>query len=108
MKKQSQELIYYNKNTKQSALVGKKFVYEVCVNLYHKNYYSQIKSTYYMSLEPINNFVPSLFINNNIEITCELHTAPIDWLIDNEFEIWVKPEKKKRNTCKNVSKKLNC
>lgn len=104
MRKKSQELIYYNKNTKESALVGKTFLYEVCVNLYHKKYYSQIKKEWYSSLVSIK-YIPSVFINKNIEITCELHAAPIDWLIENNFEVWVKPEKKKRNTCKNVSEK---
>jgi hypothetical protein len=103
MKTQLQELIYHNLKTKQSTLVGKKFLYEVCVNLHYKNYYSQIKKEYYESLVPINNFVESIFINRNVEITCELHTAPIEWLEDNNFIIWTKPEKKKR--CKNVSKK---
>jgi len=103
MKKQSQELIYHNPKTKQSALVRRKFQYEVCVNLFHEKYYSQIKKEYYESLKPIEKFVESIFVRKNVQVTCELFAAPIEWLEDNDFQIWVKPEKKKR--CKNVSEK---
>ena len=103
MKKLSEDIIYYKKDTKETALVRHIFIYEVCINLYYKNYFSQIKNEIYSSPKPIN-FVPNVFINKHTQITCELYAAPLDWLVDNNFKIWVKPEKPKR-ICKNALKK---
>ena len=85
---------------KQTVLVDTSFIYETCVYLYHKGYFSLINSKFYSSPKEINGVVESFFIKKNVEICSELFAAPEQWLIDNQFTRYVKPTKMKKVTNK--------
>lgn len=88
----------YVKN-KTSVLIDKenRFIYEVVKCIYYKNIYSVVDNKLYYSEKEIKSIKDSVFVSPNIEITCKLFAAPKDWIINNGFIIWTKPEKKKRN-----------
>lgn len=88
----------YVKN-KVSVLIDKenRFVYEVTKSVYFKNVYSMVDNKLYYSAKEIKSVKDSVFVSPNIEIACKLFAAPKDWIINNGFVIWTKPEKKKRN-----------
>ena len=77
------------------------FVYETDVYLYHKGYFSLIKSKYYSSPVEIKNVVGSFWKNKHTQICSELFSAPEKWLIDNGYMLYQKPEKIKRQKSKN-------
>lgn len=88
---------YLVKNN-DSVFIGDEFVYEVSVNCYSKNYFCKVNSKTFLSSKPID-FVESFFINPNIEISCELIEAPLQYLTnlgykEEEIKIKVKKEKK--------------
>lgn len=89
--------IYYKGS--ESAVVGDKFIYESSVYTYFKNYVFLTNSAIYESDVPIK-IVESTFVSKHVEIRCELKQAPLDWLIENGFEIW-KPKPKKKRKVKN-------
>lgn len=78
-----------------SALVSDKFLYEVSIFTYYKNYVFLTKSAMYESDKPIR-VAESTFVSKHAEIRCELYSAPIDWLIENDFKEWAPKPKKKR------------
>ena len=88
----------YVKN-KESVLIDKenRFIYEVIKCIYYKNIYSVLDNKLYYSEKEIKSIKDSVFISPNIEITCKIFAAPKDWIINNGFILWIKPEKKKRN-----------
>lgn len=75
-----------------------RFIYETSVYLYHKNYFSLCNKKYFSSSKYIEGVVSSFFKTKNIQICSELYAAPEQWLIDNEFTRYVKPEKIKKIT----------
>lgn len=80
---------------KQTSLVSYTFIYEVSVCARFKGYYSIANTAYYSTKKELLNIVESFYKNSHIEITCELYSAPLKWLIENGFSIYTKPEKKK-------------
>ena len=83
---------------KEFVFTDTSFIYETCVYLYHPGYFSLISSKYYSSSKEIKGVVESFFIKKNIEICSELYAAPEQWLIDNQFIRYIKPEKIKKIT----------
>jgi hypothetical protein len=80
------------------------FVYEVSVFVYYKNYFSLINKKYFSAPNEINGVVGSFFKTPNIQICSELFSAPEQWLIDNEFLKYIKPQKNgKQKTLSNKS-----
>lgn len=73
-----------------------RFIYEVMVFVYYENIFSMAQHKYFSSETYIENIIESYYKSPNIEICCELYSAPKDWLIDNDFILYVEPEKKKR------------
>lgn len=73
-----------------------RFVYQTHVYLYHKNYFSLIKNVYYSSSIEIKGVVGSFFKNKHIQIVSELYSAPEFWIKENDFKLYVPPEKIKR------------
>lgn len=89
--------IYIKEN--QAVLLDNcgRFIYEVFVFVKYKNIFSTVNHRYFSSETEIKNIISSYQYNEFIEIYCELYSAPLKWLLDNEFVVYVKPEKKKRN-----------
>jgi hypothetical protein len=87
----------YTKNG-EFVLVNKEnlFVYESSVYLHHKNYFSLCNQTYFISSTFIEGIVSSFRRTKHIQICSELFSAPEQWLIDNEYTRYIKPEKIKR------------
>jgi len=81
---------------KLTALISHTFIYEVSICARFKGYYSIANTTHFSSVNEIANIVESFYKNPYTEITCELYSAPLSWLIENGFTIYIKPEKKKR------------
>lgn len=90
-----EENIYVNKRNSAFINTNRKFVYEVCVYCYYKNYYSIVNRAYYSSDVEITNYVRSFFRDPHTEIRCELYSAPLPWLLDNGYTKYQKPDKKK-------------
>lgn len=100
------EYVIYTKD-KEFVLVDKSnlFIYETSVYLFHKDYYSLCNQAYNSSPKFIEGVVSSFWKNKHIQICSELFAAPEQWLIDNEYTRYIKPEKIKRVT--NVKVKGN-
>lgn len=85
-----------------------RFIYEVSLYVKYQNIYSMINHKYFSSNIEIPNVIDQININNNITIYCEIYSAPKSWIIDNEYVLYVKPEKKKRiKKQKNESKSMS-
>ena len=81
--------------------VGDTFKYEVLIYCHFENISSIVNSTIYESKIPLD-YIPSFFINRNIEITCWFIEAPLDYLINNNYKIYEPKVKTKRT--KNLKK----
>ncbi len=89
-------MIYYKKG--KVIVIGhvlNQFIYELSVNVFHKNYYFVANTKYFSSLINLP-VVESYKVNKNIEISCYLHAAPIDWLINNDFVVYSRQIKKRK------------
>lgn len=73
-----------------------RFIYEVFVFVHHKNIFSTINHKYFSSQVEIPNIIENYQIADYITVNCTMYTAPLRWLLDNNFELYIKPEKKKR------------
>lgn len=93
-----EELVYYS-NGENILLcdTNNKFIYYSKVNFYSEGYYSMINSSYFSSSVFIPNVISSYFINQNVEKTCELFAAPKKWLVENNYKVCSKPERKKKS-----------
>lgn len=80
---------FYLKN-KECVLINPNndFLYEVFVFVHFKGQTSLANHKYFVSKKEIKNIVTSYYINKNIEIVCELYSAPKNWLENNDF-IWI-------------------
>ena len=74
-----------------------RFIYEVFVFVQHKNIFSTVNHKFFSSEKEIKKVIENYKVTENITINCELYSAPIRWLLDNDYDLYVKPEKKKRN-----------
>ena len=74
-----------------------RFIYEVYVSVKFDNIYSIVDHKYFSSDKEILNIVKKYKVDKYIDISCELYSAPINWLEDNEYFPYVKPIKVKRN-----------
>lgn len=79
------------------------FVYEVSVYCRYKNYFSLINKKYYSAHIEIPGTIGSFYKNPHTEICCELFSAPLQWLIDNQYLRYTKPDKKKRTNKLNIN-----
>jgi hypothetical protein len=93
----------------QVALVDNcnRFVYEVFVFVQHKNIFSTANHKYFSSEKEIKNIVSIYQHDEYIQTCCDLYSAPLKWLIENDFTLYVKPEKKKRIYKKKVNEEHN-
>jgi len=73
-----------------------RFIYEVSVYVKYQNIYSMVNHKYFSSDKEIVTFIDKVVINQFTTIYCELYSAPKEWIIENEFTLYIKPEKKKR------------
>lgn len=73
-----------------------RFIYEVFVLAHHENIFSTINHKYFSSEKEIKNVIENYQVTEYISINCEMYSAPLRWLLDNDFELYVKPQKKKR------------
>ena len=89
----AEEIYVRNKET-AFVNIGNKFVYEVTVFCHYKNYFSIIDRKYFSSNVEISNIVPHFFRDPHTEICAEIYSAPIYWLLENDFVKYVKPDKK--------------
>lgn len=75
-----------------------RFIYEVYVFVMYENTFSTANHKYFSSDIEILNIIESYYVTPNIEINCTMYSAPLSWLIENDYVLWVKPVKKKRIT----------
>ncbi len=73
-----------------------RFTYDVYISIAYKNIFSTARYTRYSSDEEIKGVIKYFKINKYVDIECFMYSAPLRWLIDNEFSIYIKPDKKKR------------
>ena len=79
-----------------SLLVSDRFTYEVTVNCYYENYYCIVNTTMFESDVLVEKMVESYFLNKHVQISCELFSAPINYIKEEGYKLWVKPPKKPR------------
>lgn len=99
-------IIYVKDNI--SALIDEnnKFIYEVSIFISYKNIYHLHSTELFSSDIEIKSIIESYNIDKNITINCKLYAAPKEWLVNNKFTIWSKPEKKKRKKKNDVEQKI--
>lgn len=73
-----------------------RFIYEVTLYVFFENICNQVQHKYFSSEKEIPKIVSEFNINNNMVVYTELIYAPKRWLIENDYQLYVKPEKKKR------------
>ena len=73
-----------------------RFIYEVSVYVKYENIYSMANHKYFSSEKEIPNVIEKINVNKFITIFCEMYSAPMDWIIENDYKLYIKPEKKKR------------
>ena len=76
--------------------VGNSFMYETFVYLKTKLSCMVVNSAIFISEKEINNVVEYFRKSPHIEICSQLIEAPEQWLLDNEYREYQKPEKIKR------------
>lgn len=77
-----------------------RFIYERYIFVRFENLFSTADYQRYSSDVEIKGIIKHIYIGSYIEIVSELISAPLRWLIDNDFVVYVKPEKKKRKYTK--------
>lgn len=88
--------IYYVKDNKSVVLDScGRFIYEVMVFVQYENIVSMARHEYFSSNIEIPNIIDSYNVNKYVRIECYLYSAPKEWILDNDFMLYVKPEKKK-------------
>lgn len=89
----------------ESALVNHsgQFVYEVSVYINYDGIFSLAKHNLFYSDKPIDKITRFFKYSEYIEIFCDLYSAPEKWLLDNEFVLYIKPIKKKKDEQKSLS-----
>jgi hypothetical protein len=89
----------------QSALINDcgYFIYEVFTFVQFENVYNMANHRYFTSTKEIPNIIRFFKINPYIEVQCYLYSAPKKWLIENNFILYSKPLKIKKNEQKSVS-----
>jgi hypothetical protein len=104
-----QENLYIKKDEAVLISKGKQFVYEVSVFCRYKGYFGIIDNKLYSCNLEIPGIVSHFFRDAHTEIVCKLFSAPLSWLLDNDYIKYVKPDKKTIiktvKTTKNVKSK---
>ena len=80
----------------KSITVSDRFTYEVTVCCYYSNYYCITDTTIFESDINLEKMVESYFLNKHIQISCELFSAPMEYIIEEGYKLWVEPPKKTR------------
>lgn len=80
------DFIFINKNNC--------FVYEVRIFCHYKGYYGLIDDKHYSSNVIIPNIVRRFKKDSHTEICCSLLAAPLSWVLENDYILYVKPDKK--------------
>lgn len=62
-----------------------RFIYEVAVFVTFKDISSMHKNVLFSSTKEIKNIVDVIYIGKYVQMTCNLHSAPKQWLIDNGY-----------------------
>ena len=90
------EPVYFKE--KESILVDtcNRFIYEVFIFIIYENIFSMADHRYFSSEIEIPNVVNTTYIDKYTEMDCSLYSAPMSWIIENDFILYIKPEKKKR------------
>lgn len=73
-----------------------RFLYEVCVYVWFNGIVSMANHKLFASTNEIPNYIESVFVTKHIEFFTSLYAAPRNWMNDNGYYLYVKPEKKKR------------
>jgi hypothetical protein len=88
--------VYYKDNNFVYVDKCNRFTYDVYVSIQYGNIFSTPQQYRFASDVEIKNIVKYFKIDKYIDIECFMYSAPLRWLIDNGFAVYIKPEKKKR------------
>lgn len=99
--------VTYIKN--KSAIIlntNNNFVYEVLIFCRFSNYFGLMDRVYYNADKEITGVVSNFYKDKHTEIVCELLSAPLFWLLENGYTLYVKPvkttTKKKESNVKKI------
>lgn len=81
---------------KEAVLInkGNRFMYEVSVYCHYKSYFGMVDCKWYSCNQEIPGIVSNFKRDAHTEITCCLFSAPLPWLLSNDYIKYVKPDKK--------------
>lgn len=89
----AKEKIYVKGNDSSLVNLNNQFVYEVCIFCRTKKYFSLSNRTYYVSDKEL--AIVKTFQYNSVTLhRTYLHSAPLRWLLDNDFILYTPPIKK--------------
>ena len=88
------EEIYVKGNEAVLINKGNIFMYEVSVYCHYKSYFGIVESKWYTCNQEIPNIISNFKRDSHTEITCCLFSAPLPWLLNNDYIKYVKPDKK--------------
>jgi hypothetical protein len=77
---------------KQGVEEGQEFIYEVLVYVKYDNFLSLADRKYFRSTRPLK-VVSNFKYSKYIEVECELFSAPLKYLLDNNYTIFTKKQK---------------
>lgn len=105
----AQEEVYVKKGEAVLVSKGNQFMYEASVFCRYKGYFGIIDNKLFSCNREIPNIVSPFFRDAHTEYVCTLYSAPLSWLLDNDYVKYVKPDKKTIiktvKTTKNVKSK---
>jgi hypothetical protein len=81
----------------QSAILAdncNRFIYEVSIVITYQSLFSVAGVKYFSSPTEISNVIESFKIHKYMEICCSLYSAPLGWLLDNDYSPYSKLKKK--------------
>jgi hypothetical protein len=80
----------------EAVLINKenRFMYEVSVFCRYKGYFGLTENKLYSCNQEIPGIISHFFRDAHTEIVCTLFSAPLPWLLDNDYVKYVKPDKK--------------
>lgn len=97
------KLLYCKENKFIYVDDNNKFTYERHIFISFDNFFISADYKRFQSDSEISNLVEYFKVDKHIEIVSALISAPLEWLKENNFYLYIKPEKKKRKYTKKIT-----
>lgn len=91
----NKQTLFFRGNNYIFINLNNHFIYEVSVYCRFKKYFSRVNNVLFISKKELS-IVPTFNVNANTIIRCELYSAPFEWIKENDYKLYVPPEKKSK------------